>query len=153
MNLLETPSSQFYRSGGGISGLCLAVILSRSQDIDVSLYESSSRFTEIGAVSSRSRCGATIMLTYSTLIGYHDLVEDTEDPASPGIGFGLCSYRTHASGWVKSVQYAQASGTTHSDSGLDIGFKYRRSDAPTEGQNCHVLSGVSFAVRILVDSC
>ncbi|KAI0029664.1 FAD/NAD(P)-binding domain-containing protein [Vararia minispora EC-137] len=35
--------------GGGISGLALAVALSRSPDVQVQLYESAGRFTEIGA--------------------------------------------------------------------------------------------------------
>ena len=36
-------------SGGGISGLCLAVALSRISDIEVSLYEAADQFAEIGA--------------------------------------------------------------------------------------------------------
>lgn len=36
-------------SGGGISGLCLAVALSRYEDIDVHVYEAAQRFREIGA--------------------------------------------------------------------------------------------------------
>ncbi|KAF9051103.1 FAD/NAD-P-binding domain-containing protein [Hymenopellis radicata] len=35
--------------GGGISGLCLAVILAQSPNITVAVYESASRFKEIGA--------------------------------------------------------------------------------------------------------
>lgn len=36
-------------SGGGISGLCLAVALSKYPDIKVRVYESAERFKEIGA--------------------------------------------------------------------------------------------------------
>lgn len=36
-------------SGGGIAGLCLAVALSKYQDIDVAVYEAASSFREIGA--------------------------------------------------------------------------------------------------------
>lgn len=36
-------------SGGGISGLTLAVALSRIPTVDVTLYETRSRFEEIGA--------------------------------------------------------------------------------------------------------
>ncbi|THH19975.1 hypothetical protein EW146_g1292 [Bondarzewia mesenterica] len=36
-------------SGGGISGLCLAVALSRCADVRVELYEAAGRFAEIGA--------------------------------------------------------------------------------------------------------
>jgi salicylate hydroxylase len=36
-------------SGGGISGLTLAVALGRTPDVEVQLYESATRFTEIGA--------------------------------------------------------------------------------------------------------
>lgn len=36
-------------SGGGISGLCLAVALSKYHDIQVDVYEASGRFREIGA--------------------------------------------------------------------------------------------------------
>ena len=36
-------------SGGGISGLCLAVALSRSNDIQVRVYEAAQQFKEIGA--------------------------------------------------------------------------------------------------------
>ncbi|KAI5123693.1 hypothetical protein M0805_001721 [Coniferiporia weirii] len=35
--------------GGGISGLCLAVALSKSNDIEVHVYEAAERFREIGA--------------------------------------------------------------------------------------------------------
>jgi NAD(P)-binding Rossmann-like domain len=40
-----TPSP----SGGGIGGLTLAVALSHYPDIDVDIYESAHKFTEIGA--------------------------------------------------------------------------------------------------------
>jgi 2-polyprenyl-6-methoxyphenol hydroxylase-like FAD-dependent oxidoreductase len=44
-------STQKFFSGGGISGLCLAVALTgRCPDIAVSLYEATDRFKEIGAV-------------------------------------------------------------------------------------------------------
>lgn len=36
-------------SGGGISGLCLAVLLAKQPDIKVDVYEASERFKEIGA--------------------------------------------------------------------------------------------------------
>ncbi|KAF8829058.1 hypothetical protein HHX47_DHR3001151 [Lentinula edodes] len=36
-------------SGGGISGLCLAVALSRCPNIQVQVYEATDRFKEIGA--------------------------------------------------------------------------------------------------------
>lgn len=36
-------------SGGGISGLCLAVLLSQYNNIDVQVYEAAERFKEIGA--------------------------------------------------------------------------------------------------------
>jgi salicylate hydroxylase len=36
-------------SGGGISGLCLAVALSRYPDIQVDVYEAAAQFKEIGA--------------------------------------------------------------------------------------------------------
>jgi len=36
-------------SGGGISGLCLAVALSKFPNVDVQVYEAAERFKEIGA--------------------------------------------------------------------------------------------------------
>lgn len=36
-------------SGGGISGLCLAVALSKASNVEVNVYESAQRFSEIGA--------------------------------------------------------------------------------------------------------
>ena len=38
-----------FHSGGGISGLCIAVALSRCSDIEVNVYEAASSFKEIGA--------------------------------------------------------------------------------------------------------
>ncbi len=38
-----------FKSGGGISGLCLAVALSKFPNIDVQIYEAAERFKEIGA--------------------------------------------------------------------------------------------------------
>ncbi|KLO14628.1 FAD/NAD-binding domain-containing protein [Schizopora paradoxa] len=72
--------------GGGISGLCLAVALSKFADIDVQVYEAAQRFKEIGA-------GVMIWSRTWRILELMGLADDFSKIAhappdgSPGVGF------------------------------------------------------------------
>lgn len=87
-------TSHVVLSGGGISGLCLAVLLCRDPNIQVDMYESASRFAEIGAVRLYVIWASAFA---DTPLGSDDMVTDMENLRIHWIGRRLFPYCTFSS--------------------------------------------------------
>ncbi|VDC01624.1 unnamed protein product [Peniophora sp. CBMAI 1063] len=94
---LVAPRLRIAICGGGISGLTLAVALSRVPDLDIQLYEASARFSEIGA---------GVMIWFRTwrvleLLGLAEgfaEVAHARPSSAPGVGFDFRRSDTQGQG-------------------------------------------------------
>lgn len=108
-------------SGGGISGLCLAVALRKYSDIEIHVYEAAERFKEIGA-------GVMIWTRTWTILELLGLSREFSKIA-------------HAPPDGTLGQRIQLSLSASTDVFVDVGvgFDYRKSDQPSEGFRFHLV--------------
>lgn len=109
-------------SGGGISGLCLAVALSKFADIDVQVYEAAQRFKEIGA-------GVMIWSRTWRILELMGLADD----------FSKIAHAPPDGSPGNRLRWEADSEFFMNDLSLGVGFDYRKSDQPEEGYRFHLV--------------
>ena len=109
-------------SGGGISGLCLAVALSKCDNVEFHVYEAAERFKEIGA-------GVMIWTRTWIILELMGLSEQFSKiaHAPPDGSLGKPEW-PHYGTLIYLCFYCAG-----------VGFDYRRSDQPTEGFRFHLV--------------